>query len=688
MTAEQKALYNEFLSNFSLEKLKTMTLEEYTNPKRKVLQDRKQEDSFCYWIEYKLDAFGSIKGGSAFKFGIYCQCNELKENTKTNSKVGYDETYVWKKAFGEDAAMAYSKVLGEIVRIAEAASKGDYEEIDKNNNILWPSVRWKIAFLYSPGELDKKQIIPIYGVIQLKTIASKMKMQNVSQASILEIQNYLRGQQGTKSTMNYGDELWKLVPQKTKDISSDGIMENTVELTDKIQELLYRNRNIILHGAPGTGKTYLAREIAKAMCYAKDIKKLEESGQFKMVQFHPSYDYTDFVEGLRPTGTDRKGNIIFSRKDGVFKAFCKRVIKTHSIVKNDSQANIIASKDQLNKVWNELIEEIKQKGTIQLQQKGRSKDKHATGKRVDFSLYKDTLDTIALTLCEDKNNFEKFNLEKCEKIFKSENYNLNKIENLSPKEVGEKSGVSSESYAWAVVNELRIRITRNLISTSSIANTYPRYVFLIDEINRGDISKIFGELFFSIDPGYRGEEGKIDTQYQNLIPKEGDKDFKKEDADPFRKGFYIPDNVYIIGTMNDIDRSVESMDFAMRRRFQFIEIKAEDRVDDMFCDDKTGEVYPNADKAKNRMTNLNNCISDKSEKGVGLSSSYHIGPSYFIDFAKDKESVIDLWNYRLEGLLREYLRGEDESVIDEKLGKLKTAFGIKTENGEDEVMSV
>lgn len=93
----------------------------------------------------------------------------------------------------------------------------------------------------------------------------------------------------------------------------------------------------------------------------------------------------------------------------------------------------------------------------------------------------------------------------------------------------------------------------------------PKYVFVIDEINRGDMSKIFGELFFSIDPGYRGKDGKVDTQYQNLI----DIDPETQNEDVFKNGFYVPENVYVIGTMNDIDRSVESMDFAMRRRFAF-----------------------------------------------------------------------------------------------------------------------
>ena len=87
-------------------------------------------------------------------------------------------------------------------------------------------------------------------------------------------------------------------------------------ICDKYIALLKANKNLILTGAPGTGKTYLAREIATAM-----------GAEYEFVQFHPSYDYTDFVEGLRPTPPDGKGNIGFERKDGVFKEFCKRAYK-------------------------------------------------------------------------------------------------------------------------------------------------------------------------------------------------------------------------------------------------------------------------------------------------------------------------------------------------------------------------
>ena len=187
-------------------------------------------------------------------------------------------------------------------------------------------------------------------------------------------------------------------------------------------------------------------------------------------------------------------------------------------------------------------------------------------------------------------------------------------------------------------------------------------MLIIDEINRGELSKIFGEVFFAIDPGYRGPDGKVQTQYQNLI----------EEDDIFYDGFYVPDNVYIIGTMNDIDRGVESMDFAIRRRFAWVEVKANDNTE-MLSNLKTVE----RSKAEKVMFALNNAIwDDDAKKGIeGLSRAYHIGASYFLKFDNfiDSDNPFkDLWDFHLEGLLREYLRGLDDA--EEKLDALKKAY--------------
>ena len=189
------------------------------------------------------------------------------------------------------------------------------------------------------------------------------------------------------------------------------------------------------------------------------------------------------------------------------------------------------------------------------------------------------------------------------------------------------------------------------------------FVFIIDEINRGEVAKIFGELFYCVDPGYRGENGRISTQYQNLVT-----------SGEFQKGFFIPENVYIIGTMNDIDRSVESMDFAFRRRFSWIEVKASDTVDmlDPKYDDNgelIGGLEKNlAEEAKRRMKNLNAEIS----KIEDLNDAYHIGASYFLKLKNYGGDFGKLWDYHIKGILQEYLRGNPNAQ--EELEKLKAAY--------------
>ena len=437
-----------------------------------------------------------------------------------------------------------------------------------------------------------------------------------------------------------------------------------------VVNMLQQNHNIILHGAPGTGKTYLAREIAKAMCGVDDIKKLEESGQFKMVQFHPSYDYTDFVEGLRPCPSKSEDDkIVFERKDGVFKEFCKKAIENKCL-------DIVTEKE-LEKAWGDLLSQFDNDKWVEiaLQQKGYT----SPIKKVDdtFIFVKNKQKTK-----DDKKNQEVVTYKTFSKLFEKFDYKMSAIKDVKQADFADI--IWCKPSANAIRRRLYEIILANKPNETSISVTMcaqQPFIFLIDEINRGDMSKIFGELFFSIDPGYRvkkGEENEaimITTQYQNLVKKTcKDKDGNEFD-DPFYEGFYIPDNVYIIGTMNDIDRSVESMDFAMRRRFQFIEVKPKHRADSMFYDEKCKKDYANAGEAKAKMNALNEAL-----KTLGFDESYYIGPSYFMKLAKGEESVIDLWNYRLKGLLREYLRGYDDA--DSKIEKLKKAFNdtsVKTQ---------
>ena len=454
-------------------------------------------------------------------------------------------------------------------------------------------------------------------------------------------------------------------PNDTLKLLFDNYYKLAISDLDKYIQQLKANHNNILHGAPVTGKTYLSKEIAKAICGdAQDIKTLEDSGQFKMVQFHPSYDYTDFVEGLRPED-DGKGNIVFKRKDGVFKEFCKKAVNA-SLIKSaptNNETNIITEKE-LKNAWDIFVKIID--------------DNKSIGYKLELDDGKSTPNLTIGEFVKDSAQYENKAGDKriewgIREQYCSWGYILNIHREFKCPQMISKNG-DIEKVAPGTTHQYLNYIYKKVYEIAGKqvcrANNNPYFIFLIDEINRGDMSKIFGELFYSIDPGYRGEKGKIDTQYQNLVTAKYKDENGYAQADPFHKGFYVPDNVYIIGTMNDIDRSVESMDFAMRRRFQFIEVTAEDSAKNMNIE---GE-------AQKRMEALNKCIvSDK----IDLSSAFQIGGSYFL--GKDDKPLPDtynfenLWKYRLEGLLREYLRGEEEHSAKEKMKILKNAFFKDTE---------
>lgn len=213
-------------------------------------------------------------------------------------------------------------------------------------------------------------------------------------------------------------------------------------------------------------------------------------------------------------------------------------------------------------------------------------------------------------------------------------------------------GKEVDTTAPLILKELFKRSRKGLLRL----NKSSKYVFIIDEINRGELSKIFGELFYAIDPGYRGEKGKVRTQYQNLIGND----------DVFVDGFFVPENVYILATMNDIDRSVESMDFALRRRFAWKEIKPEDRLEML----SERLDHDTCDRAIRVMYALNKEIS----KTRGLGSAYQIGPAYFLKLDKEHYNgdFTALWDMHIEILLKEYLRGYTNA--DAKVEEFKNIY--------------
>ncbi|WP_454382558.1 McrB family protein [Streptococcus sp. Marseille-Q7156] len=494
-------LKEEFLQEWSLNRILTMSIDEY------VIGKGQQNKSLCYALEkgkYK-NLFLGISGGSASKFGIY-----WNEKTKSYKDQGNKVIPL------SELDQRFSKLKSDLYEIIKEGIRFNFEnpifDMKRSTNefIGRSAMVTKLLCIYSEGN-------PFFGVNinSQKEFWSHFVSQTNQGGPYLQNHKIIELVSKTYPELE-PSKLGTMLFEYSKLFMENSTMDPSNNFRHQLTQSLLKSPNLILHGAPGTGKTYLAKEIAVELTNGN-------KDQIGFVQFHPSYDYTDFVEGLRPVSNGDRA-IEFKLQDGIFKKFCQK-----------------------------------------------ARDAKKTGGQDNF-------------------------------------------------------------------------------------------VFIIDEINRGEISKIFGELFFSIDSDYRGEKGSVSTQYANL--------HETDDK------FYIPENVYIIGTMNDIDRSVDTFDFAMRRRFRFVEVTAESQL--YILDKELGE---RAEEAKTRLRNLNAAIENVQE----LNSHYHIGPSYFLRLKEVKFDYELLWSDYLQPLLEDYVRGSYDEA--ETLETLKKAFDLTKNEQKDQAVA-
>ena len=413
------------------------------------------------------------------------------------------------------------------------------------------------------------------------------------------------------------------------------------EYRNPFSSMLIESKNLIFRGAPGTGKSYLAKEIAADIIsngHFDDCGSLsdEQKKQVEFVQFHPSYDYSDFVEGLRPK-LNEDGTMGFELKDGIFKRFVNRAKKNYE----DS----LKSKETIEK---EITVQETLTDFLSNIEFGVDTFKTVSGNEFTITGVDESHINISIPGNPTVNKLT-LSIDDMRKMLES-GQEFEKVRDIT-EFFGKTFSTQAYSYNFAIYKAIKEK--KNIATKTNVKpEELKKYIFIIDEINRGEISKIFGELFFAIDPGYRGSAGGVSTQYSNLHSNPDDK-------------FYIPKNVYIIGTMNDIDRSVDSFDFAMRRRFRFVELKADDCLD-MLAVIENEDVR---DEAIKRMARLNKEIASVED----LNENYQIGAAYFlklktIDFDK-------LWTDYIQPLLQEYIQGMyDEEAI---MNRFATAYGYK-----------
>lgn len=425
-------------------------LEDFANTINNVADEEAINNSYylMYFLEFSTQIYGSSKPGNAFNYGIKMNSDKTSYTTYSNKDVSITRL-IAEPIFNE-------KIKPWLQQFLNSSLIDKISMVEKGNELI------------KAGQLLRKIIILEHSDELLSTYQD---------ITIKKAYDYFV--KGTEDSFYAQNKALYIHLLKTFNLQKS--KENQLKLTQYVW-------------------TYFKKGASTSTLTNDDITNTYFNEHCDFVQFHPSYDYSDFVEGLRPIKKEN-GELGFELKNGSFKELCKKAVND----KTDS-----------------------------------------------------------------------------------------------------------------------------------------KYVMIIDEINRAEISKVFGELFFSIDIGYRGEKGKVKTQYSNMQNEETC--FISVDD----QTFYIPENVYIIGTMNDIDRSVEPFDFAMRRRFTWIEVKADDRTE-MF--DETIPQYK--DLAIKKMKAINRVI-----EGIeGLNSSYHIGPAYFNNLSRYIGDYNKLWNYHLLPLLNEYLRG-------------------------------
>lgn len=627
-TQEQDIIkkFKEFQDKWPLEKVENMTIEEYTQLGSK--------DTFAYWLERILKDIGDIGGFAGglgnLKFFI-CHCRGRKYNLKKKIEYSSDGQYAWLVDYAENAnneKKAFEVIKSKIINIIKASQNNDLEAIEKIN--FYDMIKWKIAFHYQNQE--KMKIIGIFS----KEILEKIFLDKFGERLKTYQQFYQRllgSEKPLAEVIRITDDLWSEYDKKKNNTKNEYNKEQSM-MSNKTNKTI-SPLNQILYGPPGTGKTYhtidkaleilgenLENRIEKKAKFDEYVK----NGQIVFTTFHQSYGYEEFVEGIKPDL--KKEELKYEIKDGVFKDLCEKALKNYKNSKlNTEELNEkIKLEEKVNNFLNTLLENNE---PISKTKGGNFFIRNLNDKTIE----------IESENVERSGGFFKLSLSTLMELLKY-NGEFDNASEMFRKVLDRHYLDRSHTYYFNLLKKFKDfeKKAKHIKEDNNVSNNSLKpYIIIIDEINRGNVSKIFGELITLIEPSKRiGAEEELRV----ALPHSGN-EFDND------KGFGVPENVYIIGTMNTADRSITSLDTALRRRFEFVEMMPNPK-------ELENLEYKDVDLSK-LLTAINTrieCLLDREKT---------IGHAFFIG-VKNLENLKSVFQNKIIPLLQEYFYDDYASI--------------------------